>query len=200
MAHAADFHGDKLRLSAFLRVLKKAPDRPKRLQRDRRVSFQADSGRAVGETYPPATDLVPSAEATRTGGLTTQCDTISEHDAWIQPAGSLGSPKIDVSTRTGSASELPELPEHTSPVAEDAHPGMPVAFPATKRRKIVYGARKKQSKPPMGVLNARKRHQLPEAGLALVRTSTEDGLPLPGVRAYPSMLLATRCGRLTMAM
>jgi hypothetical protein len=179
MAHHADFHGDQLRLNAFLRVMGKVPERPKRLQRNRQalspLLIQNDSASANqlsiatpapdGDAFLPE-DLMPEFESC---GTTPSSSAIDDH---VSPLGS-----------TPCATEPSETHATTNLDSEQLKLDVAEATLAIKRKKkVVYTSKKKQSKQPMAILNARNRHPLPGNGLVFVRASTEDGLPLPGVR------------------
>ncbi|OAG10138.1 uncharacterized protein CC84DRAFT_1172603 [Paraphaeosphaeria sporulosa] len=75
-----------------------------------------------------------------------------------------------------SANEPLDIYARKGSHAEQVNVHTPKASSAVKRKtKVIYTAKKKQMKQPLGILNARQKHPL-----VFVRASTEDGLPLPG--------------------
>ncbi|KAF2645386.1 hypothetical protein P280DRAFT_545364 [Massarina eburnea CBS 473.64] len=122
MAHEADFCGDRLRLSAFLRVVgKTSAPRPTRLQR--RLNGQGQ--RRVIATEP----------------------LLREND--LQSAETLKSLPVQTALETETVINTKKTRK---------------AAPSTSRRS----------------LRTRETHPLPVNGLALVRTTSEIGLPSPG--------------------
>lgn len=179
MAHAADFHGDQLRLSAFLRVMGKVPERPKRLQRNRQapssLTNQLDSASGTPFSLPRPGSAAEPVQNESTG---LPDDSMPELES--SPA------KVDYVFRSGFASSATEpLETYAQAISDLEQPNTdPVkASSAVQRKtKVVYTAKKKRSKQPTVVLIAREKHTLPENGLVFVRASTEGDLPLPGVR------------------
>ncbi|KAJ4352457.1 uncharacterized protein N0V89_007805 [Didymosphaeria variabile] len=182
MAHAADFHGNQLRLSAFLRVMGKVPERPKRLQRTRQALLPLPKqdglpGATQSMYQKPAAAVEPAQD--ENAGLPDDDMPPAELESRGRTSQEPSSSKDGNISRAGSRSSatVPSiLYAQTGSVMEQRHSAFTEAAPVVKRKKkIVYTAGKKQPKQPMGVLNARKKHPLPENGLVFVRASTVDG-------------------------
>lgn len=174
MAHDADFHGDTLRLRAFLRV--KVPGRPKRL----RPNMQAPSSPA--NKHGPASELdIVFAKPPIAAGTANRPSPELEL-TFTEPS----SVRTRNPSRSGSTSNLTDSADTYGEIdLEVVQPDINSAealSAAERKSKIVYTAKKRQRKQPMGILNAREKHLLPDNGLALVRASTDHDLPFSGVR------------------
>ncbi|KAF2248635.1 hypothetical protein BU26DRAFT_303069 [Trematosphaeria pertusa] len=186
MAHDADFCGDRLRLAAFLRAVENLPQRPARFRRpvDGDAQIQAtkqaspaqhDQTRAIASLSSPAstapqqklsafdaadsrlTASTASAEGTRTIALPVTPDA----DCHAQP-----SVNID---------------EDDSTVPHRRSDPLLLLRKGSRKSVKVSHSRRRAANLNAGLSGTRKRRRLPVKGLALVRTTTEDGLPQPSV-------------------
>lgn len=182
MARDADFHGDQWRLSAYLRVKGKGPPRPKRFQQDRQAPMRSVTpDRSANVSLSPTYESVTAVELV-------QIDSSGPLDSHISepsPAGvtsSLGDD--DLSTASVSIG-IEDAKMHEQSGSDTAHGHADTTILSTAAsRKVVYTATKKRVKTCVGGLSARSKHPVPENGLVFVRTLTDDGLPLPGVRDH----------------
>ncbi|KAF1964574.1 hypothetical protein BU23DRAFT_54089 [Bimuria novae-zelandiae CBS 107.79] len=196
MDHAADFHGDQLRLSVILRAAEKVPERPRRLQRNKQAppSPATPQQRPSTVFVPTTTGFESSVKLAQDETSKASGDTMSELDARVQPSEHASdaseddpSSGADSSSSTSGSAQYREPP---IPDTERQQSEVTVVPSFTRRKKVVYTARKKQAKrSPTRVRSARKKCQpLSDNGLVLVRASTENGLPFPGVRTRSSLL------------
>ncbi|KAL5427112.1 hypothetical protein PMIN06_010624 [Paraphaeosphaeria minitans] len=187
MAHAADFHEGQLRLSAFLRVMGKVPERPKRLQQNRQAPWSlTDQHDPARGTRFLLTKPAPAAEPVQDDSTDLPDDSMPEIESSGRIPAELRSVKANNESQSVSASSA------TKPLDIYAQKGSDVerlnvnpakASSAVRQKtKVVYTAKKKQMKQPMGIRNVQERHTISDNCLVFVRASTEDGLPLPGVR------------------
>lgn len=171
MTREADLCGDRLRLSAFLRVVDGMPQRPTRLRRRLVESShhldslsQGDSGltdarslsdqeSALGQ-YPKILDVVRSP-VLQTPELAAK-DRQSAHQIGTKP-------QSDCSQR--------EAGQHAGVKKRSA-------------KRSTNSTPTKPSQKPRRISSTRKRRQLPVDELALLRTTSSDGLPLPSVRKF----------------
>ncbi|KAL5410592.1 hypothetical protein PMIN04_010581 [Paraphaeosphaeria minitans] len=185
MAHAADFHEGQLRLSAFLRVMGKVPERPKRLQQNRQAPWSlTDQHDPARGTHFLLTKPAPAAEPVQDDSTDLPDDSMPEIESSGRIPAELRSVKANNESQSVSASSA------TKPLDIYAQKGSDVerlnvnpakASSAVRQKtKVVYTAKKKQMKQPMGIRNVQERHTISDNCLVFVRASTEDGLPLPG--------------------
>ena len=191
MAEKDDFCGDRLRLTAFLRIAEKMPRRPARF---RRRLFEIEHKQAMERSSPqlnawadhsPRTSNIPdhqspSTEATEGSILNTY------RHASIASGPSTSLEEMDIpSTRVPShISGPPRTSLDIRDLSAERPPGSRHVRTPVRKRPVVYSAKTmKAPGSPRGVPSARQEKRLPVKGLALVRTLTEDGLPSPGVRS-----------------
>ncbi|KAF2451364.1 hypothetical protein P171DRAFT_4945 [Karstenula rhodostoma CBS 690.94] len=184
MSHAADFHGDQLRLSAFLRVMGKVPERPKRLQQNRQApSSLTNQHDSTSGTHLSLARHASVEEPAQDDSMGLPDDSMPGLESSGRTPEESSSKRVNAIFRSVSASSATEPLEIYAQTGSDfeqlnADPAK-ASSTVNRKTKVVYTA-KKQLKQPMGILNAREKHRLPENGLVFVRASTEDGLPLPG--------------------
>ena len=173
MPQEADFRGDRLRLSAFLRVvgdgMPQRPTRFKRRSRDVHLGLNSSTHHDTDRTDEVAT---PAQE--------TACER-SSNDV----------PTLDIA-RSPSPEQPMLTPEDPLPesAAHNGHQGnrerlegfqLPnIQQQAAKRTSITTNT--KSPKKPRQTSSTRKRRRLPANELALLRTTSSDGLPRPSVR------------------
>jgi hypothetical protein len=172
MTQEADFCGDRLRLSAFLRVVADGmPKRPTRFRRrlvDSNQSLDSSNQRGssllevgspsaqdpTSEQYPEILDVARSPSL-QTPGLAAED---------LRSANQSGSkPQSDCSKYEG----VQHSPVQRQSVKRPSN--LTTIEPSQKPRKISI---------------TRKRWHLPVNELALLRTTSSDGLPLPSVRRF----------------
>lgn len=192
MAHETNFCGDRLRMSAFLRVMEYGiPPRPRRFRH--RVQVVEEP---AYESYSVTTDqtfspMVISSEQSIHNiphPLTTEASTPNAEANHVRHSSLSNAPAIDAD----SIHEIQYLPAPAEPYrgpVKDNH--LESARPLQQHSNILTfnryqqgpetNAHKTPSK-PYGSSIIRKR-RLPVTGLALLRTTTSDGLPAPSVRS-----------------
>lgn len=194
MAHEAGFHGDRLRLASFLRIVNSIPQRPARFRRraDKPDQVTTTAGLSPAQHSQHESTEAPSASpavdpplASRTA-VSPNAETLSEADHHGSSVSNFSMPTDGMTSHRRECSPVVELDQGNG--AEDGlardQPTTSLPLPpAPKVRKLVYAPEKrKQSRPPRS-LCTRPRKQLPVKGLSLIRSTTEDGLPSRGVRS-----------------
>jgi hypothetical protein len=165
MPQEADFYGDRLRLSAFLRVVGNGiPKRPIRFRR--RVLVTDNS-------LEPSTHLETTQEAS-TGAKTVSGEPFTK----VPDVDSAGSRvREQPNSMSDSLFTAPEIGSESG-VGFESYEDVP----RLKERNLTI-AKTPKSKPPK-VSKHRRKRRLPVNELALLRTKSSDGLPLPSVRSY----------------
>lgn len=168
MTQEADFCGNRLRLSAFLRVADGMPQRPTRFRHrlvDTSHSLDSSNQRCasfVGVRRPSDQDSA-SAQSLETLNVahspTSQTPVFGAED--LRSTCQRNKPHSDCSQREGVRC----IPVQDQPIKR--LPSLGNIEPTRKPRKIS---------------STRKRWHLPVNELALLRTTSTDGLPLPSVR------------------
>lgn len=181
MPHEAEFCGDRLRLSAFLRVVGNGmPQRPARFRRRLQV-----------------TDNNPESPACR--------DTMQKEHAF--PQTTYSEQFIDATVAEPVYSLIPEEPTLTSETHSPAprtsnidgtvslslqDVQMVNTFPVSEERKLTMVPTPTSGKTCKGP-SSRRRRRLPVNELALLRTTSSDGLPQPNVRCHLSRQTQQTC-------
>jgi hypothetical protein len=148
MANEADFAGDRLRLSAFLRIVQNLPQRPARCRR-RAPSITVDD-----HVPAPASNDAQTVSISATREISPSLDSGSEEDTHVPIRGEV-------------------LPETENERDDDA-PNSPPKQTAP----IVYTPKAPQTDPRQHrPSSTTRKRRLPVNELALVRTTTADGLP-----------------------
>lgn len=149
MAHDADFAGDRLRLSAFLRIVQNLPQRPARCRRRAGPSIAGDD-----HVPAPASDDAQTVPTSSRREISPCPDSLPEEDATA------------------------EVSNETSPVPEigrEEDPPIPSPKPTALH---VYSPKERKADPRQrGPSNTARKRRLPVNELTLVRTTTADGLP-----------------------
>ena len=172
MPQEADFCGDRLRLSAFLRVVGNGmPKRPTRFRR--RVPVTDDS-------------LEPSTHFETTQEASTDAKTV------------FGKCLTKVPNVDPASSRVPEQPNSmsdnlfTAPEIDneggdgfETHGDVQIVKSTPRLKERNPTAKTLTSKEPLKVSKHQRKRRLPVNKLALLRTTSSDGLPLPSVRGYP---------------
>jgi hypothetical protein len=164
----------------------KVPERPKRLQRNKQapsppliqdISASADQCSVADPALVIAAHDDDAFLPDRSMPGLESCGTIPENSSLAKDD------HVYASGSTSSDTEPSETRPKTNLELERRNSDVVEAISKVKRKKkVVYTVKKKRSRQPMGILNARKKHPLSENVLVLVRASTGDSLPLPGVR------------------
>ena len=171
MPQEADFCGDRLRLSAFLRVVGNGmPKRPTRFRR--RVPVTDDS-------------LEPSTHFETTQEASTDAKTV------------FGKCLTKVPNVDPASSRVPEQPNSmsdnlfTAPETDneggagfETHEDVEFVKLPPRLKERNPTAKTLTSKEPLKVSKHQRKRRLPVNKLALLRTTSSDGLPLPSVRSY----------------
>jgi hypothetical protein len=186
MADDTNFCDGRLRLTAFLRAVENGmPARPSRFKR--RVPLEETSPQDFAFPEPLHTEesagYLPNSTRSRTPGpsreATSEVSSAQETD--LDTARSPTSMRIQV---------YPDSYKHLGPGSgnEESDREQPTATPTISHASIdeqaVHAWKvKTRSNRPLKATDTRKR-RLPTTGLALVRTTTSDGLPDPSVREH----------------
>jgi hypothetical protein len=190
MDHDANFVGGRLRLATFLRVVElEMPQRPSRFQR----RMQSVGHQSQVSIRLPSGDIEPPTVAASMDG-----ETFDQH----KETGSLfdnreATPKSTVPA--GSVFEVPRSPtsadpcsgfDHFSSLHGEHEPGAKGTTDQLEKRSRSARRLKDQQVyyKATGSSSTRKR-RLPVHGLALLRTTTTDGLPKPSVRNSNGLLV-----------
>ena len=173
MPQEADFCGDRLRLSAFLRVVGNGmPKPPKRFRR--RVLVTDNS-------LEPSIHLETTQEATTGAKKVSGEPLIRVPD--VDPAGSRVPEQP--SSMSGILFTAPEIGTEGGAEFESQEDVRVVEMlPQLKERHLII-AKTPMSKEPSKAPKHRRKRRMPVNELALLRTTSSDGLPLPSVRGYP---------------
>jgi hypothetical protein len=208
MMHNANFVDNRLRLTAFLRVVEEGmPQRPSRFTRRSRVANKT-AGFSVATSPPHTNQVVPAPDAHQglsiQGSASPNAISIAaavENEGTIDTEfGQFEENETENRAQSSSIYDIPLSPIPTetrsSPASGDNQaalerqsPGRrqqdsnPSAKFRQKARTAVLVKAKKASGKPLGSSSTRKR-RLPVNELALLRTTTSDGLPQPGVRSF----------------
>ncbi|KAH6614218.1 hypothetical protein C7974DRAFT_72912 [Boeremia exigua] len=179
--YEADFCGDRLRLSAFLRVVGDGmPQRPTRFKRRLRHSHHFSEG--LGQDYSDRNGerANPTQKSTREG---------HSNDKFIIEASRSSKPKLNTlrSEHRPQAPALNNGNEHTRGRLEDSQP-TDTEEQAVKLTSITAVTRSPTK--PHTVPQIRNRRRLPVNQLALLRTTSSDGLPQPSTYHVPAMPVA----------
>jgi hypothetical protein len=200
----ANFRGGRLRLTTFLRVVENGiPERPSRFKRRGPLLLVEQLPQTANQHVPGHTDPSSAPTPGEGGGLlesmlqppvveTTIYDSNSaQDDASVDVATNvqpnpfmLAGSEYDIPCSPSSADPFMDSGDHSTKDGSSADDRRVVAN-ATKfdcnrmatRKPKALGIKSKPQRPA----NARKR-RLPVQSLALLRTSTADGLPYPSVR------------------
>ena len=172
MPQEADFCGDRLRLSAFLRVVGNGmPKPPKRFRR--RVLVTDNS-------LEPSTHLETTQEAT-TGAKKVSGELLIRVPD-VDPAGS--QVPEQPSSMSGILFTAPEIGTEGGAESESQEDVRVVEMlPRLEERNPII-AKTPMSKEPYKAPKHRRKRRMPVNELALLRTTSSDGLPLPSVRGY----------------
>ena len=201
MTDGSDFCGERLRLTALLRTAEKMPRRPARFRRRWAEAEQNQATKNSPLTMDVPIDYTISTACTKSRlGLTSEPTEESVLDDLPRDASASGS-HLPPSERGSSGTVIaPRIsnPDRASANMRDAPKGRPLALlhVPTPRGKMRCAKATKQKKPngfSRGPSNARKEKRFPVKELALVRTSTENGLPSPGVRSSSPRRFASSC-------
>ena len=172
MPQEADFCGDRLRLSAFFRVVGNGmPKPPKRFRR--RVLVTDNS-------LEPSIHLETTQEATTGAKKVSGEPLIRVPD--VDPAGSRVPEQP--SSMSGILFTAPEIGTEGGAEFESQEDVRVVEMlPQLKERHLII-AKTPMSKEPSKAPKHRRKRRIPVNELALLRTTSSDGLPLPSVRGY----------------
>jgi hypothetical protein len=211
MTHDANFVDNRLRLTAFLRVVEEGiPPRPSRFRR--RIQMPDETAEPPVATSQSQTNQVLLApEAHQEPPISGSASPIAlrsiaaaaekrvvigvEVGVWnedeteyrLQPGSIYDVPLSPTSTRSSPASgDDQDVYERQSPVQRQPDTSGSAKF-AHQAGTAVPVKVKKASRKPLGSSSTRKR-RLPVNELALLRTTTSDGLPQPGVRRTTDIL------------
>jgi hypothetical protein len=204
MTHDANFVDNRLRLTAFLRVVEQGiPPRPSRFKR--RVQVSDETTNLPGPTSTSQTNPVlpvleayagsVSPEASRSihaafeyeAAISVEIDQHEEDrtENNVQSASVYDIPRSPTPTEPRSrptSDDDQNVHDRPNPVQRPSNANSPVKF--RWKAGIAGPAKvKKASGKPGGPSSTRKR-RLPVNELALLRTTTSDGLPQPGVRSF----------------
>lgn len=162
----ADFCGDRLRLHAFLRVVHEGiPERPARFRR--RIQTACDDIGASNYLDSDRTDTIIA---------------LSQQDISDKPSNDAS--VFDI-VRSPTPEQALHVPEESLPDTSD-HNGFQEIGDQTDHAQLPLILRVDRSVPsPIKVCktsSTRKRRRLPANELALLRTTSSDGLPQPSVR------------------
>lgn len=171
MAHDTNFVGNRLRLSAFLSCVGGMPDRPSRFRRPIKHVDVVGSAAPFSRSYrdvsvreagrEPA--ILPSKSSAEAEVIKTDlCQESATTDKPLDTNIGEAQLVLDGLTNAPSVYDIPRSPP----------PDLRLASASASRQ----GLRN-------GLSSIRKRH-LPVHELALLRTTTLNGLPLPGVRSF----------------
>ena len=171
MAHDANFVGNRLRLSAFLSCVRGMPDRPSRFRPPIQDLDVADSAapfsglhRDVSVREPgrePA--ILPSESSAEAEVIRTNlCQEAATTDRLLDTNIEEDRSVLDGLTNAPSVYDIPRSPP----------PDLRLASGSGSRQGLRNG------------LSSTRKRRLPAHELALLRTTTLDGLPLPGVRSF----------------
>jgi hypothetical protein len=170
MPQEADFCGERLRLSAFLRVVGNGiPKRPIRFRR--RIPVTDDS-------LEPSTHLETTQEAS-TGSKTVSGEPLTKVPD-VDPAG-LRVPE-QPNPMSDNLFTAPEIGSEGGAGFESNEDVQIVKLPPWLKERNPT-AKTLTSKEPPKVSKHRRKRRLPVNELALLRTTSSDGLPLPSVRS-----------------
>jgi hypothetical protein len=193
MAQEDAFCGDRLRLTAFLRVADSMPPRPARFRRRLMSKLGDHADHAMHTVYDTSIANVPSLQF-----LPTVHTLLAKHSeesglenhrkatSMLGPSMSaeeMGSLGTSLPTPTSSLNLCNVDMQHST--SERPSNLLPVRTVVGKKTAVSTPEAKQLEHTSVEPLNARQKKQLPVIGLALVRTSTEEGLPSPGVRSSP---------------
>jgi hypothetical protein len=172
MTQEADFCGDRLRLSALLRVVGEGmPQRPTRFRRrlvDPNNSLDSSNQRDSGLPVPKSpSDPDPALEQCSENTILTVVRSLV-----------LQSPELEAED-LHSASQKGSIPQRDCDQCEHVQQS-PVQKQSVKRSS--NRTTMKPTQEPRKISSTRKRRHLPVNELALLRTTSSDGLPLPSVR------------------
>jgi hypothetical protein len=171
MPQEADFYGNRLWLSAFLRVVGNGiPKRPIRFRR--RIP--------VTDNIEPSTHLETTQEAS-TGAKTVSGEPFTK----VPDVDSAGSRvREQPNSMTDTLFTAPEITNESGAGFESYEDVQIVEMlPRLKERNPTI-AKTPKSKEPLKASKHRRKRRLPVNELALLRTTSSDGLPLPSVRIY----------------
>jgi hypothetical protein len=183
MTHDANFVDNRLRLTAFLRVVEEGiPPWPSRFRR--RIQMPDETAELPVATSQSQTATVEKRVAT---GVEVGVWNEDETEYRLQPGSIYDVPLSPTSTRSSPASgDDQDVYERQSPVQRQPDTSGSAKF-AHQAGTAVPVKVKKASRKPLGSSSTRKR-RLPVNELALLRTTTSDGLPQPGVRRTTDIL------------
>jgi hypothetical protein len=198
--HDANFVDNRLRLAAFLRVVKQGmPPRPSRFKRRIQVPDE-QSASLVTAAISQIDQVLPATEAdhdpsTRDSACLDVASATAAVDVGyfgddetgyrVQPISIYHIPlsRTPTVTRpTPANDDDQEVQQSQSPVQRQSYTTLSVKFRRKAGTAITTKAKKAPAK-PRGSSNTRKR-RLPVNELALLRTTTSDGLPPAGVRSF----------------
>lgn len=177
MTQEADFCGDRLRLSAFLRVVADGmPERPTRFKRrfvgvDRSFDSQIQHDPGHGDAGSP-----PGQEAVQKQYPNNTTATHVIYSPSPQPP-EIAASHLRLTTQTNSGSQRHCKQSERVQLLEDQQ-HIRERESTTAMTEPLDISRKTSSTP--------KRRHLPVNELALLRTTSSDGLPLPSVRNCPA--------------
>lgn len=162
MAHEADFCGDRLRLSAFLRVADGVPKRPTRFKRRTRP-VEADEASRREQSAPTDNSLVGRHFH---GEFLTSLSVFDTSSSATPDEALLGAVRDSRSQRDR---------------------GRPDSIQITSILQAKKCAAAKSPSKIRKTSSARRRRRLPVNELVLLRTTSSDGLPRPSVRPFSTV-------------
>jgi hypothetical protein len=211
MTHDANFVDNRLRLTAFLRVVKEGiPPWPSRFRRRIQVPDEtAEPPVATSQSQTNQVLLAPEAhQEPPISGLSSPialrfiATAVEKRAATDVEVGVLNEDETEYRLQPGSIYDVPLSPTSTrsSPVSGDDQDVYERQSPVQRQPETNGSAKfahqagtavpvkvKRASRKPLGSSSTRKR-RLPVNELALLRTTTLDGLPQPGVRRIADIL------------
>jgi hypothetical protein len=178
MSLNANFNGDRLHLASFLRAVENIPHRPSRFKRREAVTVQSTGPQ--NNIFHPDMNMFEPADAPLR---------LDRDEAWLPPDSPLRTPTEITHTEGAIAigGAFEQKDPYTFQHSANGHCALQKfdtqsMQQALRKGTAVYKSKAKKAHPqPQGDSSTRIR-QLPVNGLALVRTSTIDGLPEPSVR------------------
>ncbi|KAF2873453.1 hypothetical protein BDV95DRAFT_592817 [Massariosphaeria phaeospora] len=196
MASDANFCGDRLRLVAFLRVVENLPQQPSRFGRHRHVHLEEQAPQVhspegtprASPSEPPKNAMSGAKEAPPPPGIAAidQDDNIG---TWTGPCSAVESAPMDPNP-TESFSMSSQYSSESNTIQQQ--PG-PLPVPLGLHKDVtVYKSRGYRTNRSTAAFSNTRKGRLPVQELALLRTTTDNGLPEPSgtETAFNSSMLA----------
>ncbi|KAF2473801.1 uncharacterized protein BDR25DRAFT_125267 [Lindgomyces ingoldianus] len=176
MVHDESFCGDRLRMSSFLRVIANMPPRPARFRRHEKQADQQSHAMydEVG---------LNQFEELKTHKFSSQNPALASHDSSTEVCDSLArlasaqSLLMVAGRAERSEAENGSAPDTGNGVHKPS--GAQSTAPRARKDHYSYQTKTNKSKHASGRRSGTRRRMLPVNELALVRTTTTDGLPDP---------------------